>query len=210
MGVDVALHRGHDATLLDESGAILAGPVKVATAQVAALIRDWRPGVVAIDSPPAWGRSGPSRPIERQLATLGIAIFPTPAEPRGRRIFDWMAEGIRVFEAAREAGYVLYVGQRRTQRHALEVFPHASAVTLNGCLPPRGANRLGSRLGALRGAGVDCSRLTLIDQVDAALAALTGMRFLQRRSCEVGEKGEAVLVLPVESLPGRFRRESIS
>src|SRR5579859_5847268 len=100
MGVDVSLTRGHDAVLMGESGAVLAGPVKVATTEVGPLIRDWRPGVVAIDSPPAWGKEGPSRPIERQMARLGISIFPTPADPAGRRIFDWMAEGIRVFDAA--------------------------------------------------------------------------------------------------------------
>lgn len=205
MGIDVSLTRGHDAVLLDESGAVLAGPQKVATADVGTLIRDWRPGVVAIDAPPAWGKAGPSRPIERQLARLGISIFPTPADPAGRRIFDWMVEGMRVFDAAYEEGYHLYVGERRGKQ-SLEVFPHASAVALNGSLPRGRANRLGARLAALRLAGVDCRRLDLIDQVDAALAAVTGVRFLQQRSCDVGEKGECVLVLPVDSLPGRFRR----
>lgn len=207
MGIDVSLTRGHDAVLIDESGAVLAGPRKVATSEVGALIRGWRPEVVAIDAPPAWGKAGPSRPIERQLARLGIAIFPTPSDPGGRRIFDWMAEGIRVFDAAREEGYALYVGER-LGRHALEVFPHASAVALNGALPARRGNRLAARLAALRAAGVDCGPLALIDQVDAALAALTGVRFLQHRSCDVGEQGDSVLVLPVEALPGRFPREA--
>jgi 8-oxo-dGTP pyrophosphatase MutT (NUDIX family) len=81
-------------------------------------------------------------------------------------------------------------------------------VTLRGRLPGRGTSKLAWRREALQEAGVEHGPLHTVDQVDAALAALTGIRCLQRRSCIVGVPGECVLALPVPALPaGRYQRE---
>ncbi len=114
-----------------------------------------------------------------------------------------MRVGFEVFAVAGRCGYPLYRGDTAVQGRAVEVFPHASAVTLRGRLPGRGVPKLSWRLEALQQAGVEHDPLHTVDQLDAALAALTGIRCLQHRSCMVGVRGESVLALPVPTLPTR-------
>ncbi len=205
MGVDVSLRRGLDVVAL--AGRRLAwGPHNIALEELPAALEASRPGVIAVDGPPAWAVSGNSRAIERHLIKLGISIYATPSEPAGRRFYDWMKESIAVFEMAARCGYGVYRGGRRNGRHAIEVFPHASAVALLGFLPAPPDRKLDFRRAALEQAGVRADRLRSPDQVDAALAALTGLRFLDRSSCDVGVPGDAVLVMPVSVLPDRYRR----
>ena len=55
--------------------------------------------------------------------------------------------------------------------------------------------------------GVDTGGLRSADQVDAALAALTGIRALQGKSSAFGDPKEGVIVLPASRLPaGAYRR----
>ena len=207
LGVDVSLSRGLDAVVLDTTGRVLLAPVKTGPAGLADLIADVRPAVVAIDSPPAWARSGRSRAAERQLLALGVSIFATPADPGDHPFYRWMRAGFEVFAAAAAAGCPLYRGERLALPAAIEVFPHATAVLLNGGLPPAGTGKIAWRRRALRQAGVDDASLRTLDQVDAALAALTGVHLLSGTACFVGEPGEAVLVLPGRAVPAsRFRR----
>jgi hypothetical protein len=88
----------------------------------------------------------------------------------------------------------------------MEVFPHATAVVLAGCLPPAGTTKRQWRTLVLDAQGVDTSGLRSADQVDAALAALTGIRALQGRSSALGDPREGVIVLPSNRLPARAYR----
>jgi hypothetical protein len=90
---------------------------------------------------------------------------------------------------------------------AIEVFPHATAVVLAGCLPPRGVRTHAWRREVLAARGVDARGLRSADQVDAALAALTGRFALERRFSAPGDPREGQIVLPVVALPARpYRR----
>ncbi|HYL08391.1 MAG TPA: DUF429 domain-containing protein [Candidatus Udaeobacter sp.] len=206
MGVDVSLARGLDVVVLGPDGAVAFGPSKVALDELGSVIRATRPAVVAIDGPPAWARSGRSRAIERQLLRLGISIYSTPAEAAGRPFYAWMEIAIKVFGSASAEGYPTYSGLRIDGPQSIEVFPHASAVSIIGCLPPAGVRKVEFRRMALEREGACVRMLRTADQVDAALAALTGLRFLQGSSCDVGVPGDAVLVLPVRALPDRYRK----
>ncbi len=205
MGVDVSLTHGLDVVVLG-GRRIVWGPRNIAVDELPAAVMESRPGVIAIDGPPAWASSGKSRAIERQLMKLGISIYATPSEPAGRRFYDWMKESIAVFEAAARSGYTVYRGLRRENRHAIEVFPHATAVAILGRLPAPGERKIDFRRAALEQAGVGADAVRTRDQVDAALAALTALRFLERSSCDVGVPGESVLVMPVSTLPDRYER----
>ena len=120
-----------------------------------------------------------------------------------------MEVGFRVFEIAKSSGYPLYRGAKGGYRQAIEVFPHASAVVLRGNLPAKGVSKQVWRRKTLVDASVDTTGLNSEDELDAALCALTGVRFLQGRSCVVGEPGQAVLVLPSDRLSAlRYVRES--
>jgi len=208
MGIDVAIARGLDIVVLDDSLRVVFGPATLRLADLPDLIRRTEPNVIAIDSPPAWGLSGKSRPIERQLQALGISIFPAPAAEFARDLHRWMETGFDVFKVAGDLGYPLHTGGASFARSAIEVFPHASAVVLRGSLAPVGVAKSVWRRSVLEAAGVACSEMRTTDHLDAALAALTGLRFLSSDFSVVGTPGEAVLVLPIGRLPiARYARD---
>jgi hypothetical protein len=90
---------------------------------------------------------------------------------------------------------------------AIEVFPHATAVVLSGFLPPTGMSPHAWRRTVLRAQSVDAAALRSTDQVDAALAALTGLFALERRFSAPGDPREGKIVLPSATLPARpYRR----
>ncbi len=208
MGVDVSVVRGLDVVVLEESGRLVLPRARQTLPDLEAALREVRPDIVMIDSPPAWASTGRSRPLERELARLGISMYATPQDPGDHTFYRWMRVGFEAFASADRCGYPLYRGDTAVQGRAVEVFPHASAVTLRGRLPGRGASRVTWRRETLEEAGVEHGPLHTLHQVDAALAALTGIRCLQHRSCLAGVRGESVLALPVPALPAvRYKRE---
>jgi predicted nuclease with RNAse H fold len=215
LGVDVSVSRGLDLVLLDEHRQFVGRPLRAQTADdLAHILSTHRPEIVAIDSPPSFGISGASRVAERELLKLGIHSYFTPSGPEKARkkFYDWMRVGFRVFEAADHAAYSLFAGKGSLRRHALEVFPHASAVALKGSLPPSGTCQSDGRKRRWRAAvldarGVDARQLRSTDEVDAALAALTGLFALKGRFWTVGDPGEGMIVLPGRRPEEPFRRE---
>ena len=177
------------------------------------LLEGLRPDAVAIDSPPRFIRSGSSRECERALMRLGIQCYATPSEAASKNHFyDWMREGHKAFRVAQDTGYELYLQGRSVRNQAIEVFPHASAVVLRGKLPPHGWSRKRAlkkkwRENVLRSRGVDTEPLVSLDEVDAALAALTGLLALEGAFLGIGDSGDGIIVLPVKKVDGRFSRE---
>ncbi len=208
MGIDVAIARGLDIVVLDDSLRVVFGPATARLVDLPDLIRLTEPNVIAIDSPPAWGLSGKSRPIETQLQALGISIFPTPAAEFAKDLHRWMETGFEVFKVAGDLGYPLHTAGASFARTAIEVFPYASAVVLRGSLAPVGVAKYVWRRSVLEAAGVACSEMRTTDHLDAALAALTGLRFLSGDFSVVGTPGDAVLVLPMGRMPiTRYARD---
>ncbi|HXF74389.1 MAG TPA: DUF429 domain-containing protein [Actinomycetota bacterium] len=209
LGIDVGDDRkGFDLVLLDEGLVPLARHRRVRLDQLGELVRGLRPDVVAIDSPPAWAPDGASsRRTEREIAALGIRCFRTPPQAVGRDhpFYGWMRNGIAAFASVARAGYPRFRGGD-AHGTALEVFPHATAVVLAGCLPPRRVNKRAWRAEVLRMAGVAVSELPSLDQVDAALAALTGLHALRGEFFAPGDPREGLIVLPRRSIPARFPR----
>jgi predicted nuclease with RNAse H fold len=158
--------------------------------ELAALLAELRPDVVAIDSPPCWAPDDRARRCEREVQRLGVSIFTTPNAARGttNAFYDWMRTGFAMFDGAR--GYV-----------TLETFPHASAIALRGRRPDRGLLRdprakRAWRLAALDAAGVTTAALGTIDEIDAALCAVTGRAYLAGEAVDLGEADEGVITLP--------------
>jgi predicted nuclease with RNAse H fold len=208
LGIDVGVRKGLDAVLLDGSPEPTATHRGVRLEDLRSLIDEAVADVIAIDSPPAWAGAGRSRGTEREIRLFGIQSYGTPTEDRGtdHPFYEWMRVGFEVFRVAERAGFPRYRGGPAGGT-AIEVFPHASAVILAGCLPPRGARKAAWRASVLKAGGVNVDRLRSLDQIDAALAALTGLRALAGRSCALGDPREGVIVLPARTLPARpFRR----
>ncbi len=209
LGVDVSLSRGLDVVGLDGALKLVFRPLKTSLTELAAVIADVRPEVIAIDSPPAWSCGGRSRLIERQLMGVGIQVFSTPADPGDHSFYRWMKIGFEVFTLVAGLGYPVYKPGRKLGRCAIEVFPHASGVVLRGKLPRRGLGKRVWRREVLDISGVDTRPLRSPDYLDAALAAMTGIHFARGEFCVVGDPDEAVLVLPIVELPtSRYQRDA--
>jgi len=208
LGIDVGVGKGLDIVLLDERLVPLHVSSRVHVPDVGHLVRDLRPDVIAIDSPPRWAASGRSRLTERELAALNISSFNTPSASHGagNRFFAWMETGFEVFAQAAAAGFPVYsAGSPRGK--ALEVFPHATAVVLAGGLAPKGTRKHAWRSAVLRAQGVRTDQLSSPDRIDAALAALTGLYALDGRRFAPGDPREGVIVVPSASLPASpYRR----
>ena len=185
LGVDVGGGRkGLDLVVMHTDRTVVLTEARADLDDVRSVLREVRPQVVAIDSPPAWNAGARSRRTERQLAELGISTFPTPP--------------------AAELGYPLDTTGRRGRR-AIEVFPYGSAVVLSGGLKPHGMRTRDWRERVLRAHGVRTDALRTIDQVDAALAALTGLLVAEGRATYLGDGAEGVIVLPVAAPLPRYR-----
>lgn len=207
LGIDVGVRKGLDLVLLSGERRVLDTHRHVPTDALPALVREAEPDVVAIDAPPDWARSGRSRLTERELRWFGIQCFNTPSDARMAEhpFFAWMTVGFEVYRAIEDRFPRYRSGSVRGT--AIEVFPHASAVVLAGCLPPRGVSPHAWRRQVLREHGVDAEALRSADQVDAALAALTGLYALERRFSAPGDPLEGRIVVPAASLPAHpYRR----
>jgi len=204
LGVDVAEERkGLDAVLLDQELSTITARRRLKVSDIGPLIDETRPDVVAIDSPPQFGSSGGGyRRTELELMDVGIRCFGTPSDRKkaDNPFYRWMAAGFQVFEAAAERGFSRYQSGP-VRGTAIEVYPHASAVVLAGCLQPTNAKKRVWRAGILAAQGVSVDGLRSADQVDAALAALTGLFALRGKCFAPGHPTEGVIVLPARSLP---------
>ena len=202
LGIDVSVRRGLDLVLLDGSPEPVEVRSRVQPEELPALLARWKPDVVAIDSPPFWGSSPGSRKAERELRALAIQSYgtPRPGDRDNHAFYAWMKVGFRAFEAAGAAGYPLFRGGR-LRGTALEVFPHASVVVLAGGLPPLGSRKRDWRAAVLRRQGLHDEKLRTLDQLDAALAALTGLLALRGACTPLGDPDEGLIVLPCAERP---------
>jgi hypothetical protein len=215
IGIDVGATDGKqlDVVVMDGSRRIAAVGSRVSIRRLGAVIEDHRPEIVCIDAPPAWAPAGRrSRTAERELKLLGIQCYYTPDRAEGERnpFYAWMRHGMAVFAAAERAGYPRHRAGLLAGT-AIEVFPHATATVLAGCLAPSRrstADKRAWRAAVLRAQHVPIAELRTLDQVDAALAALTGIIALElREPFSPGVPSEGRIVLPARVVPASgYRR----
>jgi predicted nuclease with RNAse H fold len=210
LGIDVGVGKGLDLVLMDERHTPVVVLSRAGLDDVRRVIAEYSPAIVAVDSPPSWAKAGSSRHTENELARLNIHAFRTPSlENAAHPRFDWMRKGMEVFATAAELGYPLATGKPYKGR-AIEVFPHASAVVFAGCLPPRGERKRDWRERVLRMKQVRTEELTTIDQLDAALAALTGLIVLSGQESHLGDPAEGVIVIPTSAPSPTYRPGTVA
>jgi len=217
LGVDVGgeERKQLDIVVMDADRQIAAVGSRVPVRRLADLIADHRPDVVAIDCPPAWAPAGKrSRLAERELKLLGIQAYYTPDREAGERngFYSWMRNGMAAFRTAERAGFPAYRAGA-IAGSAIEVFPHASATVLAGCLPPARPNASSKRTwraAVLTAHHVPIAQLQTLDQVDAALCALTGIIALELRDpFAPGAPDEGRIVLPARVVPAADRKSVV-
>jgi predicted nuclease with RNAse H fold len=210
LGIDVGVGKGLDIVLMDERRTPSVVLSRAGLDDVERLVREYTPSIVAIDSPPTWARGGKSRVTENELARLNIHAFRTPSvEHAEHPRFDWMRKGMEVFALVGKLGYPVAAGKPYRGR-AIEVFPHATAAVLAGCLPPRGERKRQWRERVLRLQKVRTEELSTIDRLDAALAALTGLLVLDGHESHLGDPAEGVIVIPSSALAPIYRPGTIA
>ncbi|MFM9865500.1 MAG: DUF429 domain-containing protein [Micropepsaceae bacterium] len=160
-----------------------------------------RARVVAVDAPCRWSKDGRARPAERELMENKIWCFSTPTRQRALDYpgnhYGWMLRGEAVFRAL-EPTYPLcrelpVVDGRDT---SIETFPHAIAwhVSQGRAVASRKREQ---REELLKRAGIDTSRLTNIDLIDAALGALVAYRIATGAPCvSYGEPDTGLILVP--------------
>lgn len=196
LGIDVGVRKKLDLVLLDSSRAVLFCESRVPTEELPSICRRLRPDLVAIDSPPAWGMEGSSRLAERELRRFNIMSYATPSDSRKQKssFYGWMRVGFAAFQVL--ARQFPRYRSGRFKGTAIEVFPHASEVLIAGKLRPPTMKKHEWRRLLLRRESIEVDVLSSKDQVDAALAALTGIYALSRCSISLGSPNEGIIVLP--------------
>jgi predicted nuclease with RNAse H fold len=212
LGVDVSLRFLHVVVLDQGSPQPVAVHSRLPLVEFVAIVRQYQPDVVAIDSPPRWGL-GKSRSAEKELAKQGVSAYACPSDPGDHPFYRWMRTGMEAFRQV-EAQYPLYLSGGTVRGRAIEVFPHASALALAQAHRPDGLSKHAWRRRVLAEYGIAVSELSTSDDVDAALAAVTGLEALTGQFIEFGSRMEGVVVVlgsglpdpPARSAPGTSSR----
>jgi predicted nuclease with RNAse H fold len=178
MGVDVGGRRKAFDVALVEDRRLVGLRQRQSVDDVVAWVASARPAVVAVDSPRACAAPGRThRPEERALRTAvcGIRWTPPRAQVDSNPHYEWIAEGLRLYEAlARESVEVI------------ECFPTASWTSWHGAR--NGRRRSAWTLEALAERDLeDVPRRTNQDMRDAIAAALTARDYQQTRFRSFGD-----------------------
>jgi hypothetical protein len=217
LGVDVGgEHRKNlDVVVLDGDRQVVAVGSQVPVRRLRSMIEAGAPDVVCVDGPPAWATpGGRSRLAERELKFLGIQAYYTPDKATGetKPFYDWMRNALAAFRAADRAGFPVY-RSGSIRGSAVEVFPHASATVLAGCLAPARQTpsaKRAWRAAILRAHHVPTAQLTTLDHVDAALCALTGLIGLELGDpFAPGAPAEGRIMLPARVVPAAGYRRCV-
>jgi predicted nuclease with RNAse H fold len=178
MGVDVGGRRkGFDAALIEDRR-LLGWRPRQSADEVMAWAVAAEPSVIAVDSPSSCAPPGwTHRPGEKELrdAVCGIRWTPPSAELEGNPYYEWIVEGLRLYEVLRDQ-----------PAPVIECFPTASWTRWHGAR--NGRRRSTWTREALGGLALrDVPPRTNQDMRDAIAAALTARDYEQSRFELFGE-----------------------
>jgi predicted nuclease with RNAse H fold len=159
-----------------------------------------RARVIAVDAPCHWSTDGRARPAEIELMNMGIWCFSTPirkiAEDHPTKHYDWMLRGEELFQALMEDFPICCNLPSAGQKCCFETFPHAITWHLRGGDADASIKRA-QRRELLENAGIDLTKLTNIDLVDAALCAFTAYCAVTGEECvSYGEPNTGLIIVP--------------
>lgn len=162
---------------------------------VAAWCRDVSAHVVGVDAPCGWSRDRGSRACERALAVDGIRCFSTPTRDRAgaNPFYSWVRNGEALYVALAST-HPLFDGTKRSGPVCFETFPHGVVCALAGRVVA--AHPKNRRRQVLTDWGLDVSALGNIDEIDAALCAVSAASFVTGPVQTYGSVAEGLLVLP--------------
>ncbi len=173
-------------------------------AAIAAWCVEQQARAVAVDAPCRWRAEGQrARAAERELAAHRISCFSTPTRARalGHAFYTWMFAGEDLYSALRSS-FPLYDGAPAVAGPVcFETYPQAIACALSGTIVSAAAKtKRAVRSDLLARAGLDPEAFPTVDEVDAALCALTARQVLAGRFQVYGDAASGCIVVPRDPL----------
>jgi predicted nuclease with RNAse H fold len=163
---------------------------------------------VGIDAPSQWAVEGAGRAAERELARERISCFSTPTEARATAntsgFYEWMFNGARVYQAFVSSHPVLKSREYEGTRACFETFPHAITCAYLARDVVSAKLKLMQRRKLLEDLGIDMSRLTSIDYLDAALCAHTAHLLIEGKTRAYGDAQGGLIFVPDRAERGLF------
>ena len=153
--------------------------------------------VVAVDAPCQWADRVP-RQAEREMAREGIFSFSTPSRAKAQTsaFYGWMFNGERIYAALAEAYPLLDAPDKRSTPCSFETFPHAISCALLGKDVASAKIKGRQRRALLAALGLETTLLKSIDDLDAAMCAVTAQFFLSRTFKTYGDVEGGFLIVP--------------
>ena len=153
--------------------------------------------VVAVDAPCQWADRVP-RQAEREMAREGIFSFSTPSRAKAltSAFYGWMFNGERMYAALAVTYSLLDAPDKRATLRTFETFPHAISCALLGKDVASAKIKGRQRRALLTALGLDTTALKSIDDLDAALCAVTAQFFLSRTFKTYGDVEGGFLIVP--------------
>ncbi len=171
-------------------------------------LSDWcretvRARVIAIDAPCKWSIDENSRPAERQLMQMGIPCFSTPtreiAACHPGNYYGWMFRGEELFRELADAFPLCQALPSPGEKFCFETFPHAITWHLRGGNADASQKRV-QRRALLKRLGIDLTKLTQTDLIDAALCSVTAYHAAIGGKCvSFGDQETGLIIVPAKS-----------
>ncbi|MEB3184208.1 MAG: DUF429 domain-containing protein [Cyanobacteriota bacterium] len=161
--------------------------------------------LIAIDAPCRWSTDGRARPCERALNGAGIRCFASPSREAALKhpsnYFGWMLQGEALYRELESShpllGNLPPAGSPPSAPACFETFPHAITWHLRGG-QAQARRKRSERLALLQQAGIDTTRLSSIDRIDAALCALAAHLLASGHPCRAyGEPTSGWILVPL-------------
>jgi predicted nuclease with RNAse H fold len=155
---------------------------------------------VGIDAPCLWRVGEAGRQAEKELAQRRIFSFATPTRELAMAsksgFYGWMLNGERVYQAFAPHFPVFKSGEEIGDRVCFETFPHAITSALLRTEVASAKRKRTQRREVLEDAGIEATSLRSIDEVDAALCALTANFLLKGNIVAYGDELGGFIVVP--------------
>lgn len=155
---------------------------------------------VGIDAPCRWRIGEAGRRAEKALARQRIFSFATPTRELAMAsksgFYGWMFNGERVYDAFSPHFPVFKNGGEIGGRLCFETFPHAITCAFFGKEVASAKKKGTQRREILQREGIETKSLRSIDDVDAALCALTANYLLEWRVDTYGDELGGFIVVP--------------
>lgn len=198
-GIDVGgAKKGAHLVILREAQVVEATPFKGTPDQMLRLCVDWNVDAVGIDAPCRWATKAGRRAAESALARQQIALFSTPTRELAgsNRFYEWMLSGELIYATFCDTYPLLTAASTRSSRVCFETFPHAITCAMLGIDVASARMKRIQRRGILENAGIDTSALKSIDDIDAALCAVTARLWSEGKTVAFGDEPGGYIVVP--------------